>query len=312
MHDNDFSPHSSPYEKGKTLNLSVTEGMPPKKHMIKLQILRPIQPNTLSCVMEVDVLAVSGSTKPAKHSILKLYDWRYATQLRQDQGVDLWDPYHEDIYRTFVEGGGAKEFISALEDHHSVDDQVWDTARSETFLFDYCRDLHSCEVEAYSRLEDLQERHVPRFFADVRLNAFTTPNAFFEVRGILLEFIPGYSLADLAKHAPRSSWQRICDETIRTVNLISDHGILNEDVRPRNVLIRRRDEFSECKVVVIDFAQCRFRETGQSEAAWKHEKCRQDEEGAIGYVMAHKLDGAFAYQPSYRFLCTCTKCSDPY
>lgn len=306
MHDNDYPSHRSPYEEGKTLILSVTEGVPSNKHTIKLQILRPIQPNTLSCVMEVDVLAVSGSTKPAKHSILKLYDWRYATQLRQDHGVGQWDPYHEDIYRTFVEESGAKEFISALEDHNSVDDQLWDTARNETFLFDYCRDLHSCEVEAYSRLEDLQERHVPRFFAAVRLNAFTTPNAFFEVRGILLEFISGYSLADLAKHAPQSSWQRICDETIRTVNLISHHGILNEDVKPRNVLIRRRDKFSECEVVVIDFAQCRFRATGQSEAAWKHEKWRQDEEGAIGYGMAHKLNGAFEYRPSYRFLCTCT------
>ena len=311
MHDNDHFFHRSPYEEGKTLILSVTEGVPPTKHTIKLRILRLIQPNTLSCVMEVDVLEVSGSTKPAKHSILKLYDWRYATQLRQDYGVDQWDPYHEDIYRTFVEEGGAKEFVSFLEDDTSVDDQPWDTARNETFLFDHCRDLHSCEVEAYRRLEDLQGRHVPRFFADVRLNAFTTPNAFFEVRGILLEFISGYSLADLAVHAPQSSWQRICDETICTVNLISDHGILNEDVKPRNVLIRRRDKFSECAVVVIDFAMCRFRETGQSEAAWKHEKWRQDEEGAIGYVMAHKLKGAVEYRPSYRFLCACTTCTEP-
>ena len=260
--------------------------------------------------MEVDVLAVSGSTKSTKPSILKLFDWRYATQLRRDHGVGQWDPYHEDMYRSFVEEGGAKTFISALEDPNSIDGQLWDTARNEAFLFDYCRDLHSCEVEAYSRLEDLQGRYVPQFFADVRLDAFTTSNAFFEVRGILLEFIPGYSLAELAKYAPQSSWQRICDETIRTVNLISDHGILNEDVKPRNVLIRRRDSFSESEVVIIDFAQCKFRATGQSEEDWKHEKWGQDEEGAIGYVMAHKLNGAFKYRPSYHFLCTCTKCRD--
>ena len=302
--------HSSPYEEGKTLNLSVTEGAPPDKRAIKLQILRSIQPSTCSCVMEVEVLAGFGSIERAKHSILKLYDWRYATQLRQAHKVDQWTPYHEDKYRAFVEEGGAAKFISSLEDNDDTDDQPWDTARDETFLFDYCRDLHSCEVEAYSRLRDLQGTNVPQFLADVRFDAFPLQDAFSEVRGILLELVTGYSLADLAKYAHRSSWQRICDEAIRTVNLISDHGILNEDVEPRNVLIRTRDKDAGHEVVVIDFAQCRFRETDQSEADWKHEKCRQDEEGAVGFVMAHKLNGAIEYRPSYRFRCTCTKCRD--
>ena len=88
IYGDDFFSHSSPYEEGKTLTLSVTEGVPLYKHAIKLQILRYIQPSTLSCVMEVNVLAVSGSTKHAKHSILKLYDWRFATQLRYVHRVD--------------------------------------------------------------------------------------------------------------------------------------------------------------------------------------------------------------------------------
>lgn len=299
--------HSSPYEEGKILTLNVTVDVPSNERTIKLQILRSIQPSTLSCVMEVEVLA--GSTKYAKHSILKLYDWRYATQLRQDDRVGQWTPYHDDTYRTFVKEGGPATFISALE-HDSIDDQLWDTARDETFLFDYCCNLHSCEVEAYSRLKDLQGKSVPRFLADVRLDIFPTQDAFFEVRGILLELITGYSLDDLTKYAHQSSWQRICDETIRTINLVSDHGILNEDVKPRNVLIRTHDNLSGYEVVIIDFAQCRFREMGQSEAAWKHEKWRQDEEGAIGYVMERKLKGAFEYRPSYHFLCICTNCKE--
>ena len=300
--------HSSPYEEGKILTLNITKGMPWNERTIKLRILRLIQPSTLSCVMEVEVLAISSRTKHAKHSILKLFDWRYATQLRQDYRVGQWTLYNEETYRAFVEGGDAAKFVSALEDDNSIDDQPWDTARNEAFLFDYCRDLHSCEVEAYNLLKDLQGENVPQFFADVRFNAFPTQNTFFEVRGTLLELITGYSLADLAKYAHQSSWQRICDEAIHTVNLISDHGILNEDVKPRNVLIRTHDKDSEYEVVIIDFAQCRFREMDQSEAVWKHEKWRQDEEGAIGFVMAHKLNGAFEYRPSYRFLCTCTKC----
>ncbi len=68
--------HSSPYEEGKILNLSVTEGEPPNKHAITVQILQLIQPYTLSCVMEVNVLAGFDSIKQAKYSILKLFDWR--------------------------------------------------------------------------------------------------------------------------------------------------------------------------------------------------------------------------------------------
>lgn len=307
MHGNDTISHGSPYE-GKTLVLSVTEGVPPKKHTIDIQISRLIQPSTLSCVMDVDVLATSGSTKYAKHSILKLYDWRYATQLRRDFRVDQWTPYHEDIYRAFVADGGAAKFISAME--NDTDDPARDLARNETLLFDICRDFHSCEVEAYSRLEDLQGRSVPRFYADVRLDAFPIANALFEVRGILLERVVGYSLADLATHAPPSCWQRLCEETIRTVDLIGDHGILNEDVKPRNVLIRTHGDVSGNEVVIIDFAQCSFRETDQSEADWQHEKWRQDEAGAIGYVMAHDLNGAFEYRPSDHFYCSCVKCRE--
>ncbi|KAL8974698.1 MAG: hypothetical protein Q9197_001067 [Variospora fuerteventurae] len=266
--------------------------------------------------MEVKLPAGFNSTKKqAKHAILKLYDWRYAAQLRKDHKIDPWTPDHEAKYRAFVETGEAAKFISTLEDDDDTDDpQLWDTARDETFLYDYCRDLHSCEVEAYSRLQDLQGRSIPRFLADVTFDAFPMQqnNAFFQVRGILLELITGYSLADLAKYAPQSSWQRICDEAIHTINLISDHGVLNEDVKTRNVLIRTHDnnkDLEECEVVMIDFALCRFREIDQSEADWRHEKCRQDEEGAIGYVMAHKLNGAVEYRPSYRFQCTCTKCT---
>ncbi|KAL9027006.1 MAG: hypothetical protein Q9196_004415 [Gyalolechia fulgens] len=301
-------PSCSPYEEGKTLNLSVTEGVPPNKRAIKLEILRLIQPYTLSCVMEVNVLDDFGSIKQATYAILKLYDWRYATQLRQDHKVDQWTRDHEDKYRAFVEQGDAAKFISALEDEDSTDeddtdDQPWDTARNETFLVNYCRDLHSCEVRAYSRLRELQGRNIPLFLADVSFNAFPIQNAFFEVRGILLELIEGYSLNDLARYAHQSSWQRICDKAIHTINLISDHGILNEDVKTRNVLIRTHENDSECGVVVIDFAQCRFREMYQSEADWRHEKWLEDEEGAIGFVMAHKLNGAFEYRRSYRFHC---------
>lgn len=127
---------------------------------------------------------------------------------------------------------------------------------------------------------------------------------------MLLELITGYRLDEITEWAHQSSWQRICDETIRVINLISDYGILNEDVKPRNVLIRTQGNLSQHGVVAIDFALCRFRELDESDADWKHDKWRQDEEGAIGCVMEPELNGAFKFRPSYRFRCTCPRCRE--
>lgn len=288
--------------------LSVNQGLPEDESTIEVKIVRFIQPTTLSCVMEVECLAASGPAKRPAHSILKLYDWRYATQLRLDHKINPWSQSHEDAYREYVENNDAAKFVAALEDE--TDDNLWDTAQNEAYLSEVCRDLHQCELKAYGCLKDLQGKSVPRFFANVHINAFSTENFFFEVQGIMIEFVKGYSLSDLAKNEPRSAWQSICDEAIRTVNLIGDHQVLNEDIKPHNILIRKQETLSKHEVFIIDFAQCRFRGDYESEADWKHEKWRQDEEGAIGYVMAHKLKGAVEYKPSYRYLCGCSKCID--
>lgn len=80
MHDDDdLSLSHSPSGKGKSRTLTVIEGIPPQKHTIKIEISRLIQLSTMSCVMEVDILAVFDSIEHVKHSILKLYDWRYTT-----------------------------------------------------------------------------------------------------------------------------------------------------------------------------------------------------------------------------------------
>lgn len=293
--------HSLPYEEGKTLTLSVNQVLPEHESTFEVKILRFIQPSTLSCVMEVKSLATSGPTQYLERLILKLYDWRYATQLRQDHMVDPWAQSHEDAYREYVENGDAAKFLASSDDE--TDDEPWDTSQNEAYLFEFSRGLHQCEVKAYGYLKDLQGKIVPRFFANVHVNAFSMKNVLFEAQGIVIEFINGYSLSDLAKNEPQSAWQSICDKAIRAVNLIGDHQVLNEDVKPHNILIQQQATLPKHKVVIIDFAQCRFRGDYELEADWKHEKCRQDEEGAIGYVMAHKLKGAVEYKPSYRYHC---------
>ncbi|CAD6583889.1 MAG: hypothetical protein ASARMPREDX12_001477 [Alectoria sarmentosa] len=269
---------SLPYEAGKTLTLSINQSLPQDfasttNVEIEVKILRLIRPSTLSCVMVVERLESSGPADYRELSVLKLYDWRYATQLRQDHKIDPWTQSHEDAYSEFVENGDAATFIAALDDGtDETDDRSWDPAHNEAYLFAFSRDLHRSEVKVYAHLKDLQGKSVPRFFASVHVNAFSTNNPLFGVQGILMEFIVGHSLSKLAQEEPESTWQSICDEAIRIINFISDHGVLNEDVKPHNIILRRQAASPALEVFIFDFAQCRFREDYKSEAEWEHEK----------------------------------------
>jgi hypothetical protein len=136
---------------------------------------------------------------------------------------------------------------------------------------------------------------------------------FFDIPGIVIEHVRGCILGDLGLHAPPTAWQRVCEEAIRVVNLIGEYGLLNEDVKTRNVLVRTKDPaFDSFGVVFIDFGHCRFRQPEQPEAEWVHEKTRKDEEGAIGCVMQGKLKGGFVYVPTERYHCLCRRCTEPY
>lgn len=71
--------------------------------------------------MEVENLGASGPTKKYPgYSILKLYDWRYATQLRRDQKIDQRNQSHEEAYREILKNGSAAaEFIATLDDNET-------------------------------------------------------------------------------------------------------------------------------------------------------------------------------------------------
>lgn len=162
--------HSLPYEEGKTLTLIVNQGLPEDESTVEVKIVRFIQPTSLSCVMEVESLTASGPAKYPEHSILKLYDWRYPTQLRQHHEIKPWIQSHEDAYREFVESGDAAKFIAGLDD--DTDDELWETAQNEAYLFEFSHELHQCQIEAYGYLKDLQGKNVPRFFANVHRKRF--------------------------------------------------------------------------------------------------------------------------------------------
>lgn len=78
------------------------------------------------------------------------------------------------------------------------------------------------------------------------------------IKFLLLEYI-GFPLTDIADDAPSESWQIICEDPIRIINLIDDLGILNENFRTRGFIVHENiDAKNGFKVIMADFALCTF------------------------------------------------------
>jgi hypothetical protein len=302
---------SFPYKEAEYLTLSVKDGQS-LSGSLEVRLGKLYEPFTFSCVMEVDVI------QPVAHSqraILKVYDWRYAAQLRGDQKIDPWTAEHESAYFDSVRTGRAQEFVDRLrnEDDFEEPEEGWNIAENEAYLHDFCFDMFKTETAVYNKLQQYQGTRIPRLFASVALSAKTpsckyrVDSELFQIHGVLLEFIPGFTLAQLNNDkAPPSSWQGIIDQAIQTVHILSDHGILNEDVRTSNILVTQDAQGKDgYRVVMIDFALCRFLGKDESDSEWGRAKWRQDEEGAVGMVMQlrlKKLGFDLKFEHSLRFL----------
>ena len=246
--------------------------------------------------------------------VLKLFDRTFSPRASSDMPASR---VSELAYVDFVKNGDISSFLKILnqENKHEetnekekkeltgvkndVDEEhdltTAEIAKNEASFYRTMSQFHSAEIATYNILDDLQGRHVPKFFADVRLDLGLTDEAaqfpeFFLVKGILIEYIEGFGLDDLSKGAPESSWGAICHQVIKVVNLISDHGVLNEDTTTRNVIIRQiADEF---QIVFFDFAYCYPRSAYSSDEDWIEAKRREEEELRLGQVMENLVSWA--------------------
>ena len=105
---------------------------------------------------------------------------------------------------------------------------------------------------------------IPKFLVCVFLSSRDTniPQQFlkyFDIRGILIEYIEGFNLSELETKAPKSQWQVICDDAICIINLIGDHEMMNNDVRPENFLVRSNPE-GKYQVFQIEFCDVYYRD----------------------------------------------------
>ncbi|KXX73193.1 Casein kinase I RAG8 [Madurella mycetomatis] len=314
------------YEAGSVLSLRRDEAArsddaESPRQEVKVKIKNLQQPWTLSCGMVVDVLRCEETTTKAvsgtQTAFLKLYDWRFAAQYRDDQGVESWTEESAAAYTDYVLSSKVDEFLRRLSDKQFRDDteEDWEAGQNEAALANDMHDMHCAETTVYSRLLGIQGKTVPRVIVFVELDIAPgnvdlndRQRRHFQIKGILLQYIPGFSLRDLGTKAPPGSWQEIVDQAVEIARSLGDHDVLNKDVRPDNFIVSHRASNGNSpegfKVFMIDFGQSRVRRDDESDFDWGRAKWRQDEEGAVGLVMQHRLRnlGAISYTPSARYL----------
>ncbi|KAF1814052.1 hypothetical protein P152DRAFT_481210 [Eremomyces bilateralis CBS 781.70] len=298
----DSTASSPPYFEGNTLTIQI-DGQP--SNNLDVTVLKAFEPFTLSCALLVQLdwsmLKLKGQY------VLKLFDRRFATEVRRYNKACPWDPKIEDEYRNFVYDDDISALFTFCAEQETdykwtpSAQKDWNGAHLEAYLQYCCRNYYMTETQVYDRLPDLQGEDIPRLIARVLIRRPSSAgliDKYLDCPGILLEYIQGYHLTDLEENTPKAAWQQICDEAIRIVNRIGERDIRNEDVKTRNFIIRTDPRTALLKIIMLDFGACVLRKPDQDDQEWRAQKAAQDEEGAIGLVMEKKLKGGFQYTRS--------------
>jgi hypothetical protein len=232
----------------------------------------------------------------------------------------------EALFESFVRRNAIGPFLTQLAQdqegrilpirpHHHLDGSIEGNAKYEAALWKECYDMFNCEIKAYELLKDLQGAGIPRLLASVRLvgtsssvssDLINEPAAkYWDVEGILLQYIPGSNLIDLdSSPIDFKEWPILVQHAVDLVHNINKYGVVMQDCSPRNVIVDQQSQLP----FVIDFAQCWFKhemkmwdtpsepgsEEGEEididlEAEYWDRVVSTDNPGAIGSVMSMRL-----------------------
>ena len=295
------------------MTLHVSSGGLVSSSTLRVRILSLQQSQTLSCCMVVNVVDHFNPQFPPGVAFLKLFDRRFAEEFRTSNTMDPWTERAEDLYIESVQSGRAHLFLDLLQSENGFKEteHEWTEADLETFLANELREQYDTEVATYNALGPYQGNLIPRLLATVNLDI--TPTHFrspqptddhFLVKGLLLQYIPGFTLQNLAKFAPRGAWQNIVDQALNAVHMLHNNNILNKDVRLPNFMVSPLVN-GGYQVYMIDFGLCILRRADHSDREWGQLKVYFDEEGCVGLKMGEKLaeEGfALQYQNSGKYL----------
>jgi serine/threonine protein kinase len=237
-------------------------------------------------------------TAPTPMMVLKVYDLRFSAQLREFKDTGPATIETEDRFTTFLREGSMPQFLADHEESGPWAYDDWDVPKREAYFYARSTLSHAIELEVYDRLVDMQGVHVPTLYADVRLasHQITTRRdvsftEYTEVRALLMEYIPGFTMDSLVTQAPESDWAPICDQAIEIIRNIADNDFINFDIKPRNIIVRRSNE-DLYQIFYLDFGECRFRDPSDSDEMWRERKRQKNEEGAVGYIMMNRISYA--------------------
>ncbi len=200
----------------------------------------------------------SRSPLPAE-CILKLYDRRHVDNIRDD--FDAGQRYNEEkesAYQRYLLDPNKRshDFVADLFASDSgSDDDLEDGGAFEDYLAHRCESMWEKEVQAYERMRDLQGEMIPRLLGLVNYDPPLAvirdgvPQDCLVVKGVLLEYIPAITLTQyitcqLQDGSPidHDAIAHVSQQAVALVNTIGENGVLNEDVRLDNILVRRQGE----------------------------------------------------------------------
>ncbi|KAL7791165.1 hypothetical protein V8C43DRAFT_306188 [Trichoderma afarasin] len=267
-----------PYVAGASLSLEITQNYQdlPLPRVTTASITRVLD-ITMSSVMCVTITLDSGQDVQA---VLKLYDRRFGVDLRDYRMVHLpLTTKREALFESFVRRNAIGPFLTQLakdqegrllpiKPHHHLDEEnVEGNEKYEAALWKDCDDMFHCETKAYELLKDLQGAGVPRLLATVRLadtssiipsDLIDGPDAkYWDVNGILLQYIPGINLINLdSSSIDVKEWPILVQRSVDLVHKINEYGVVMMDCSTRNVIVDQESH----QPFVIDFAQCWFKD----------------------------------------------------
>ncbi|THU98407.1 hypothetical protein K435DRAFT_752978 [Dendrothele bispora CBS 962.96] len=268
---------------------------------VKVKVLEVLQPITISQVLKVTLASPSISLPSTM--ILKVYDRRYAKDLREFHDASDLSAESERAFRTFMssEDTGSQRNLDEWAQKR-IDDDNRDIEplpeETEAYLAALLTSYYENEVRVYERISAMQGKDIPLFLGSTRFIESTThPDTIdANVPGILLEYVEGVTLDKLPASALSAS---LCQKCVYIVQAFGDNGILNQDVRLENFIVTSSPT-SNRDIVMVDFAQSRLRKADEDDEQWKRAKWSTDEEGAIGYVLKKKC--GWDYRPTFKYM----------
>lgn len=191
--------------------------------------------------------------------ILKLYDRRRADNIRAE--FDDGKPYTEEkesAYQKYLLDPNKRyhDFVADLFCSESgSEDSLEDGGAFEAYIAHQCERMWEKEVQAYEKMRDLQDELIPRLLGVVEYDLPVAvvgngvPKDRLVIKGVLLEYIPAITLKQYITYQLRDGLPidhdaiaHVCEEAVALVNTIGDHGVLNEDIRLDNILVRIEGE----------------------------------------------------------------------